>query len=331
MGVGTLRGPVQGSARSPSRTTFLFPLRRVDPSSEELGTDLGLLTLSVIWGVNFSVLKAVLDVLDPLALNALRFPLAGLVLIPLVRRQPGPRRPERSDVAALVALGLLGNVVYQLCFIYGLNATLAGNASLLLATSPVWTLLLSLRLGHERASLRVVAGLLATVAGMVLVVLGRVDRIGLGLASLKGDMLMVTAAVLWSGYTVGARGHVRRYGALRVTAWTLWIGTPALVVIGAPALADTELTAVPVWAWGCVAYAGIFAIAVADLLWYRGVRVLGKARTAVYSNLVPVAALATAFLWLGEVPTPLQLTGAGVILAGLALTRVRRPAGAVRA
>lgn len=68
-------------------------------------------------------------------------------------------------------------------------------------------------------------------------------------------------------------------------------------------------------------YSGLLSLALAYLLWYRGVQVLGNNRTAIYSNLVPVMALLTAWLWLGEVPTALQLGGAAIILAGLTTAR----------
>ena len=65
----------------------------------------------------------------------------------------------------------------------------------------------------------------------------------------------------------------------------------------------------------------MFAIAVAYLLWYRGVRAIGQSRTSVYQNLVPVIALIAAWFWLSEMPTPQQLAGAGVILAGVVVAR----------
>lgn len=290
-------------------------------------TDLGLLALAAIWGVNFSVVKAVLGVLDPLALNALRFPLAAAVLAVVVLRLPGPG-PRRGDLVPLAALGVLGNVAYQMFFVFGIDATLAGNASLLLATSPVWTVLLSAALGQERPSLPVYLGSGLTLVGMGFVVVGGGAALGWGWETVRGDALMVGAALLWAAYTVGSGPYVRRYGAIRVTAWTLWVGTPLLVAIGTPSLARTPWTQVPAWAWGGVVYAGVFSVGVAYLLWYRGVGRLGNARTALYANLVPVAALLTAWLWLGEVPTPLQLGGAGVILAGISLARwgrVRQP------
>lgn len=293
----------------------------------ELGTDLGLLGMAVIWGVNFSVVKYVLEALTPLGLNALRFPLAAGGLALVLRATPGPRRPAPEDVARILALGLVGNVAYQLTFIMGIDATRAGNASLVLSTTPVWTVILSALVGHEHPTPWVSIGVLATLVGMVLVIVGGGDGISLGSATLRGDLLMVVSAVLWSVYTVAGRTPVSRYGALRVTAWSLYVGTPVLVLMGLPSLVRTDLTGLTVGTWGGVLYSGVFSIGLAYLLWYRGVQRLGNNRTAVYSNLVPVAALLTAWVWLGEVPSALQLAGAAVILGGLTVARLAQSPG----
>lgn len=290
------------------------------------GAELGLLVLALIWGVNFSVIKASLDQLDPLAFNALRFPLACGALLLGLRLFRGPLElPRPEDRGRVVALGLLGNAVYQLFFIYGLDRTRAGNAALLLATVPVWTTLFSTARKHERPTSRVWIGVVGTFLGMILVVSGGGAALRLGGATLTGDLLTVSAAVLWSIYTVGSRDLVVRYGSLPMTAWTLWAGTPVLVLLGAPALVGTDWAELTPLAWGGVVYAGLLAIGLAYLLWYRGVQRIGNTRTAVYSNLVPVVALLVAWAWLSEEPTGLQLAGAAVILGGLTLTRHHRP------
>ena len=68
---------------------------------------------------------------------------------------------------------------------------------------------------------------------------------------------------------------------------------------------------------------GALSIGVAYLIWYYGVGIIGNTRTATYSNLVPVVALAAAWLHLGEVPSAGQIAGAGVILAGISLAQIR--------
>ena len=288
----------------------------------DVTTDLGLLLIVLIWGVNFSVLKVLLRELDPLALNALRFPMAAVALWILVRRIDGSLKPDPEDLRRIITLGLLGNVAYQLCFIFGVDSTFAGNASLLLATTPVWTLFLSSVSGHERPGGWVIIGVAGTLIGIFMVITGSRDAGTLASPTTRGDLLILIASMLWAMYTVGGRKPVTRYGALRVTAWTLWVATPIIFFMGLPGLMRTDLRTITPEAWIGVTYAGLLGIGLAYLLWYRAVERIGNNRTAVYSNLVPVAALITAWIWLGEVPTTLQLIGAAVILVGLTLARL---------
>ena len=288
----------------------------------DVTTDLGLLLLVLIWGVNFSVLKVLLRELDPLALNALRFPMAAVALWILVRRLDGSSKPDPEDFRRIITLGLLGNVAYQLCFIFGVDSTFAGNASLLLATTPVWTLFLSSVAGHERPGGWVIIGVAGTLIGIFMVITGSRDAGTLASPTTRGDLLILIASMLWAMYTVGGRKPVTRYGALRVTAWTLWVATPIIFFMGLPGLMRTDLRTITPEAWIGITYAGLLGIGLAYLLWYRAVERIGNNRTAVYSNLVPVAALITAWIWLGEVPTTLQLIGAAVILVGLTLARL---------
>lgn len=288
----------------------------------DVTTDLGLLLIVLIWGVNFSVLKVLLREFEPLALNALRFPMAAVALWILVRRLDGSSKPDPEDLLRIITLGLLGNVAYQLCFIFGVDSTFAGNASLLLATTPVWTLFLSSVSGHERPGGWVIIGVAGTLIGIFMVITGSRDAGTLASPTTRGDLLILIASMLWAMYTVGGRKPVTRYGALRVTAWTLWVATPIIFFMGLPGLMRTDLRTITPEAWIGVTYAGLLGIGLAYLLWYRAVERIGNNRTAVYSNLVPVAALITAWIWLGEVPTTLQLIGAAVILVGLTLARL---------
>ncbi len=288
----------------------------------DVTTDLGLLLIVLIWGVNFSVLKVLLREFEPLALNALRFPMAAVALWILVRRLDGSSKPDPEDLLRIITLGLLGNVAYQLCFIFGVDSTFAGNASLLLATTPVWTLFLSSVAGHERPGVWVIIGVAGTLIGIFMVITGSRDTGTLASPTTRGDLLILIASMLWAMYTVGGRKPVTRYGALRVTAWTLWVATPIIFFMGLPGLMRTDLRSITPEAWIGVTYAGLLGIGLAYLLWYRAVERIGNNRTAVYSNLVPVAALITAWIWLGEVPTTLQLIGAAVILVGLTLARL---------
>ena len=292
------------------------PRRRHD-----LTVDLGLVLTAVIWGLNFAVVKAVLREMEPLAFNALRFPCAAFAVWFLLKAQGRRLMPYRKDWRTVIALGTAGHVIFQVCFIYGLDLTLTGNAALLLSTTPVWVLLISVAVGRERFNLSILVGVLATLSGMLILVTGGSHEMG-GVRT--GDLLVLGAALSWSVYTVFSRRMTKRRGVLEMTAWTLWAGLPFIMLMGVPDLIRTDWAAISVGAWLGIVYAGVFAIAVAYLLWYRGVRAIGQSRTSVYQNLVPVVALAAAWLWLAETPTPQQLIGAAVILGGVVVARRSR-------
>lgn len=305
---------------SPFRTRRL-EIRAPGPKPTQLRTDVLLIGLSVIWGVNFSVIKIALREFDPLAFNALRFVLASLTLFIFMRLTGAVPIPERRHWSRIVFLGLLANVVYQLLFIYGVDRTLAGNAGLVLATTPVWTLILASSWGLERHGSLVWAGVMATLGGMLLVVLGGSSGLGFGEAQLVGDLLLVLAAIAWAAYTVGTQNLTREYGALAVTSWTLWVGTVALLALGAPSLWSMDWSSISRFGWFGVVYSGVLAIAVAYLIWNHGLEHIGGPRTAAFANLVPVVALVTAALWLGEDPGPTQIAGVIVIIAGVWIAR----------
>ena len=280
-----------------------------------------LLLMVVIWAVNFSVAKVALEELSPLAFNALRFPLAALLLYAIMRARGPVPMPTRAEWPGVLALGLLGNLLYQMFFIFGLDRTRAGNASLLLASTPIITALLSAALGHERVKPRVWAGVFATFGGILLVVLGGRAAAEAGQATIVGDLIMFGASIAWAFYTVGSRPLVARHGALPVTAWTLWIGSAGLVIAGVRDTLRVAWEEVGALTWVAVVYAGVLSIGVAYIIWYYGVEKLGNTRTSAYSNLVPVIALAVAWLWLGEVPTAAQVAGMVVILSGVSVAQ----------
>ncbi len=318
----SLARSIEPGVSSPSPARPLSTPRRFPP-------EFGLIVMSTIWGVNFVVIKTALPDIPPLAFNALRFPLASLGMLALLASTGRLQWPDREDVARLVGLGLIANVGYQVLFIVGLDRTTAGNASVLLATIPAWTTILSTWVGHERLPLRVWIGVGAALAAIPLVVSGEVG-LAFGGATWVGDLLIIAAAMTWALYTVGARGMISKYGSTRVTAWTLWIGTLGILPIGAPDLGRLDLTALSLGAWFAVAYAGLLAIALAYILWNQGVKALGNARTAIYQNAVPVLALVAAWIWLGETPRTAQVVGAAVIVVSVTWAKrpVRAPADA---
>jgi drug/metabolite transporter (DMT)-like permease len=93
------------------------------------------------------------------------------------------------------------------------------------------------------------------------------------------------------------------------------------MIASTPALVATDWSAVGIGGWLALLYSSVLSMGVAYFFWYRGLRVLGPTRTAVYSNLQPIVALLVAWAFLNEAPTIFQGVGAATIIAGVFLTR----------
>jgi drug/metabolite transporter (DMT)-like permease len=287
-----------------------------------LAADLGMLLVALIWGVNFSVTKGAFDRIPPLAFTAVRFTLASLLLVPLVRRVEGPGALPPGALPRLVVLGVVGNTLYQLSWISGLDRTTASNSALILASMPTIVALLAVALGLEPLRPRVLGGVLVASAGVVLVVAAR--GTGFGPATLAGDLLTLGAVVCWAGYTLGLRVLPAEISPLRVTMVTTVAGAPVLLLAGLPSMLGMDWGAVGWQGWAAVGYSTVLSLLVAYLIWNRSVKVVGPSRTVIYMCLTPLIAVAAAAALLGERPRPLQAVGAALILAGVVLTLGQR-------
>lgn len=282
-------------------------------------TDLGLVFMSLIWGINYSVVKAGLRTLSPLTFNGLRVAMAAIVLF-VIAAFVRDKLPSRRDIITLALLGLIGNGVYQLFFIFGMSRTRAGVAALVIAAGPAWIAIISRMLGREQLPLRGWSGIGLQLLGVACVV-GSAQGFEGGRDVMVGAGLIALGSVAWATFSVLLQPYTQTAHPLHLSAITMASGALVLVSIALPDLIKLDWGAVSLVEWGAVTYAGIGALVVAYLLFYHGVRVLGATRTAMYGNLQPIVAIAFAWLMLGEQPTLWQLLGAALIMAGLLLSR----------
>jgi drug/metabolite transporter (DMT)-like permease len=299
--------------------------------------DLLLLLMAIIWGTNYSIIKSAFRELDPQAFNALRMTIASLMFLAIILgyrlalRRSGrpassdplalstifytPTRMTRRDLAELVGLGVVGHFLYQYFFIGGLAKTTVANSSLMLAATPVVIALL----GREGLGLRHWIGAALSLFGIYIVVGHNVD---FGTHGASGDLMMVVAVVCWAIYTLGARRLVACHSPVAVTGLSMAIGTLLYVPVMWPHVRGTSWARVSGHTWVAIVYSALFALCVAYTIWYAAVRQIGSARTSVYSNVIPIVAMVTAVMFLGEPLSATKAIGASAVLIGVALTRV---------
>jgi drug/metabolite transporter (DMT)-like permease len=302
-----------------------------------------LLLMTLIWGTNYSIIKAAFAEVDPQAFNALRMVIASAVFLAIIlgmRRLPPadggppvdgadsiasifhtPAPITRQDVGGILLLGIVGHFCYQYLFIGGLARTSVANSALMLAATPVVIMLATAVLGHDRISPLHWAGAGVSMLGIYLVV-GQAPSAGR--AELVGDLMMFGAVCCWAYYTIGARQLMIRHSPVGVTGLSMAVGTALYAPFMWPNVRGVDWGAVSTRTLLVLVYSALFALCVAYTIWYAAVRQIGSARTAVYSNVVPLVAMLTAVVFLGEPLGASKLAGAAAVLVGVALTRVNR-------
>ena len=285
-----------------------------------IAADVFLAGACIVWGTNFVVVKAALTEFSPLAFNGLRFPLAAAFLLWLQWRREG-LSVLRPHLGRLILLGLVGNLSYQLLFIYGLDSTRAGQASLFSATTPLWVLVLARLTGHDRFGTRVVTALLLAMGGVLLLLWESLFGLWSVERNWGGDLMLLGASAAWAVYTVFSQPLLGRLLPLALTAGAMVAGAVPLVIVALPEILALETTDISTSSWLALLYSSAMALVFGYLAWSWGVRALGSARTSLYVLLIPVVGMLTAWWWLGEQLTLLQAAGAAAVIAGIRLSR----------
>ncbi len=282
-------------------------------------TDVLLFAMAVIWGVNFVVVKYATHIFNPVAFTGLRVGTAATFLVAFAYARGGFTL-SRHDVVRLLFLGVIGNGLYQLFFVHGVARTRAGNASLIVGAAPAFIALVARARGLERVKRMTFAGIALSVIGVALVIAGSATSSN-GETTLLGSVLVFLGVLCWTAYTIMLQPYTKRIDVVQLAAVTMVGGAVPLLVASMPALVGTDWSSVGTGGWLALLYSSVISMGVAYFFWYRGLRVLGPTRTAVYSNLQPIVALVAAWAFLGEIPTIFQGVGAVTIIAGVFLTR----------
>ena len=275
-------------------------------------------------GVNVPEMKASLAHVAPFGFNALRLTLSALVLGVAERFEARRSEPARVPWPTVVGLALLTSVLYQALFVTGMARTSASHTGFLIASGPLWTALFARALGVERPSARAWVGLTLAFVGTSLVA-SAVG--GSQSATLLGNALVLASMCAWAVGTVWSRPVLERFPATRLAFLTTLVALPGHWILALVEPGSVVPPGMDAALWSSVVFSGVFSTGVAYVLWNGSVRQLGPSRTSAYTNLVPVCALAVAWIALHERPAAVQLGGGLLILLGLSLWRARGSAG----
>lgn len=284
-----------------------------------------LVVTMLAWGGTWVAARYAVQTVAPLGVAVWRFLFAAASLLALVVWKHG-RLPalSRRELWLVLALGATGIFLYNLFFLYGMQHIAAGRGALVVAASPIITLLAAAWLLKEGMTALKALGSLLALAGC-LTVIGKGDPLALlGGKVGAGETLILGCAFMWSAYTLIGRLGTRSMSALVMTAYA---STAGFLMLLAAALLQDPAQLIPGYsagAWIAILFLGLFGTTLGFTWFSAAVQEIGAQRASIFINLVPVAAVLQGALLLGERLDLSALLGGALVISGVLLTQ--RPA-----
>jgi drug/metabolite transporter (DMT)-like permease len=277
-----------------------------------------LVVVAAIWGGTFIAGRVLAGAMPPLMGAVGRYLIATVGLLGVaVLVEGGLPRLSRQQAVGTLGLGVTGVFAYNVAFFDALSELPASRTALFVALNPVFTLIGAALFLRERLSLIRVAGIVLALAGVTIVIsrgdLATLLNGGIG----AGERSMMIAVLAWATYTLIGRSIMRSLSVIAATAYASLWGTALLVLdlaIHWQPIPATALAPVPLLA---LVYVGLVGTVVAFVWFGEGVKAIGAARAAVFTNLVPVFGVAQAALILGEPVIPSMIFGGAIAICGV--------------
>ncbi|HVW87517.1 MAG TPA: DMT family transporter [Bryobacteraceae bacterium] len=282
----------------------------------------GLILLMVLcWSGNYVAAKIVFREVPSVLAMALRTLVSALLMIPIWWR-----RSRRSatvwtwrEAGVLVVLGIFGITLNQFFWTVGVARTTVVHSSMIMATTPVWVLVMAGVTRLEKITLPKIGGMAIAMAGVALLQIFR-PAASARSATVLGDFLVLLCALTFAAMTTFGKRHKPESGPVAVSGVGYIGGAIALLPMLWWSSRGFDFTRVTAAAWAGVFYMGAFSSVTGYLIYYYALARIPASRIAAFQYLQPVFASVMAVLMLGEDLSAPAVAAGGMIFAGVYVT-----------
>lgn len=282
---------------------------------------LQILLLSAVWGVSFLMIRIAGDTFPPLWVALLRCGL-GAALLWSVLKAGGNQLPPRRLLPWLLAVALFNNAIPFTLFAWGERTVPSNVAAVINATTPIWTLLLSMAVHRTRAALLTIGGVLLGFGGVLVVVVSHAgdpaaDKISGGV--LRGTIVIAIAALGYAVATVLAKAKLQGLDPIGLATTQLSLAGLMILPLAFAGAHPSTLRVAPVLAIAVLGFAGS---GFAYLLYYRLLSQISATHVAAVTYLLPIWGLFWG-LFAHEPIGLLTCLGVAITIAGLVLLNLQ--------
>ncbi|MDE5838577.1 MAG: DMT family transporter [Paramuribaculum sp.] len=260
-------------------------------ASAKIRGHLSMLMANVLWGLMSPVAKFVLSsgIVAPLLLTDFRVGGAALLFWILSLFMPNQRVPWQ-DLLRLAGAGMLGILLNQGCFIFGVGLTSPGEASLITTTMPMWVMVLAYIILGEPITGKKVGGIVLGASGALILVLSGRANISGGENPTLGDLLVLGAQLSYALYLTLYRNFIRKYSLVTLMKWMFTFATIVAIPVSLPTILSTDFSGVTTSMWCGAAYVVVGGTFIAYIGIMIGQKNLRPTVVGMYNYVQPIVA-----------------------------------------
>ena len=280
-----------------------------------------LLSLATIfWGIQPLCIKILIASWTPASLTCLRYLFISMILFFIMYlRHEKKFIPPKNCIIPLLLMGLTGIAINNVSQFTGLKYSTITNCTLIAATGPAVTALLSAVFIRERLKLLQWLGIVISFVGVIFLITKGSWEILTNFKFNPGDILFFTCQIVWAAYSIIGLRVMKHLSAIAVTAWSGLLGSIEVALF---ALFTNQLGYVnlDISGWSSFAFVVLCGGVGSMLFWNIGVKNAGPSMAAIFSNLTPIFGMLCGAVFLSEEIGFMQISGALAIFIGVYIT-----------
>ncbi|MEH7251947.1 DMT family transporter [Neobacillus niacini] len=274
----------------------------------------------IVWGSNFVFGKLLVQVFSPTLLTMLRLLFIVLFLIGISSYKKHFKRVNKSDILAVVFLGVIGVFINQWSFFVGLQTADPTTSALILATTPILTSVLAAIFLKEKLTIRMLIGSIVAIIGIYFVVAkGNLSSLHID----KGLLWIVITMITFAIMIIMTRLLSHRIDPLTITLYSnvvgLIVSVPFAFLLDTPLQISSKMTD-----WAFLIGTAVVVHGIATLIWNNNIRHVDASKASILSNLEPFVAMIMGLILLYKPITGAEMLGSLFIVGGVVLSTFQR-------
>lgn len=288
-------------------------------SSSQLVAYLALAVSMAFVGTSMTANKFIVSYVPVMLAGFVRFLAASIFIVSLTFLVDGklPRLDRRTQII-LALQTFFGSFLFTVLTLYGVDMTTAMVSGIILAATPAVVAVMAWVMGDRLARIAWV-GVLLTIGGVLVVNLLETPGEDIARRPILGAVLIFLAVISEAAYTMFARMIAGNASPLGITSWYSVYGAIMFLPPALWALRDFDLGTIPMSAWTAMLYMGAGPGALAVLLWFYGLRQVPASIAGAFTGIMPISAVLSAWLFLGEKVAWPHIVGMALIMLGIVM------------